>query len=381
MPLVIDGPTYRPARVIARVAHEYIARHLEQTRETNPRTAASVATIDAIEAVIDTAFRASLRREEGYIPRLSLAIIAPDEPGHTLMFEEALPLTPGSLARLSPAVARSRLHVGVWNVRDQLYAWGTVRSLPISSCVIEVAAPGLLVVKHCQSEQRRKLVNVAVLDGDQIKIVDERASRTADCPSLVSSLIGSEGTASPSSVDVLVELAVSMRGHGRGGALLVVPSDNELWRESIVHPLPYAVRPRFSALGDLARESGNRLNSHWEPDLRATVEMIAGLTAVDGATVITDQYELIAFGAKIARRDGHLRVEQVIVTEPIEDTAPVIVHPTQLGGTRHFSAVQFVHDQRDAMALVASQDGRFTIFSWSPSEDMVHAHRVESLLL
>jgi len=57
------------------------------------------------------------------------------------------------------------------------------------------------------------------------------------------------------------------------------------------------------------------------------------------------------------------------------------VHPTQLGGTRHLSAVQFVHDQRRAVALVASQDGRFTVFAWSPCEGMVHAHRVETLLL
>ena len=33
------------------------------------------------------------------------------------------------------------------------------------------------------------------------------------------------------------------------------------------------------------------------------------------------------------------------------------------------------------VALVASQDGRFTIFAWSPCESMVHAHRVEALLL
>jgi len=45
------------------------------------------------------------------------------------------------------------------------------------------------------------------------------------------------------------------------------------------------------------------------------------------------------------------------------------------------SAAQFVHDQRDASALVASQDGRFTIFTWSPSQECVHAHRVEALLL
>ena len=58
-----------------------------------------------------------------------------------------------------------------------------------------------------------------------------------------------------------------------------------------------------------------------------------------------------------------------------------VVHPSRLGGTRHLSAAQFVHDQRDAVALVASQDGRFTIFCWSDIENMVHAHRVETLLL
>jgi hypothetical protein len=57
------------------------------------------------------------------------------------------------------------------------------------------------------------------------------------------------------------------------------------------------------------------------------------------------------------------------------------VEPALLGGTRHLSAAQFVQDQRDSIALVASQDGRFTIFAWSPCEDMVHAHRVEALLL
>jgi hypothetical protein len=30
---------------------------------------------------------------------------------------------------------------------------------------------------------------------------------------------------------------------------------------------------------------------------------------------------------------------------------------------------------------VASQDGRFTIFEWSVQEAMVHAHRVDVLLL
>ena len=69
------------------------------------------------------------------------------------------------------------------------------------------------------------------------------------------------------------------------------------------------------------------------------------------------------------------------MTEPIEGGAPEQMHPGQLGGTRHLSAAQFVHDQPGAVALVASQDGRFTIFAWSPRDKAVHAHRVEVLLL
>ena len=102
---------------------------------------------------------------------------------------------------------------------------------------------------------------------------------------------------------------------------------------------------------------------------------------MDGATVITDRYEVLAFGAKIVRRDGSSQVNEVILTEPIEGSHAEVVEPAQLGGTRHLSAAQFVRDQNDAMALVTSQDGRFTVFAWSPCENMVHAHRIEVLLL
>ena len=119
----------------------------------------------------------------------------------------------------------------------------------------------------------------------------------------------------------------------------------------------------------------------WQEALSRSVETIAGLTAVDGATILTDRYELLAFGAKITRREGAARVESVTVTEPIEGAVSETLHPSELGGTRHLSAAQFVHDQQDAVALVASQDGHFTIFAWSPCEGLVHGHRVESLLL
>jgi len=161
-----------------------------------------------------------------------------------------------------------------------------------------------------------------------------------------------------------------------------VPADSERWRRSIVQPIRYSVAPPFREIAELmGRDHAEREQRQWQDELTQAVDAVAGLTAVDGATVMNDRYELLAFAVKIARHEESARVQEVIVTEPVEGMAAATVNPSELGGTRHLSAAQFVFDQRDASALVASQDGRFTIFQWSPCEEMVHAHRVEALLL
>jgi len=162
----------------------------------------------------------------------------------------------------------------------------------------------------------------------------------------------------------------------------VVPAGSEAWNESILQPITYSVVPPFPGLADLMqKDAGNKPSRRWEDALGRVVDEIAGLTAVDGATVIDGDYKLLAFGAKIVRRMDSPPVAQVTLTEPIEGGSAVMVEPAQFGGTRHLSAAQFVHDQRDAIALVASQDGRFTVFAWSPDEEIVHAHRIDALLL
>ncbi len=374
--------TYPAARIISPKVQAYFARHAADARHRG-QGRATVPDAETIEAIIDAAFWASLRREEGYTPRISLAFLAPEETAHPLKFERPLPLHPASLTRVAPAVERPGIHLGVWRKHDELSVWGTTREIPSLCFVLEVAAPGLLVIKHHSVEVSGKFVNVAVLEGDQIKWVDEHAAEVPDCPELMTSLLGFDSPASwVHSVNVLVQLAVSMRAHARGGLLLVVPAATESWLESIAAPMPYGVSPPFSQLTHLSREVPPETSRRvWQEAVSRTVEGIAGLTAVDGAVVMTDLYELLGFGAKITRRKGWDRVERVAVTEPIEGGAAVVVHPEQLGGTRHQSAAQFVHDQRDAVALVASQDGRFTIFEWSLAEAMVHAHRIEALLL
>jgi len=374
---------YAAARTISPRLHAYFARHRAEAIRRGQEHLASLPDAETIEAVIDAAFWASLRREEVYAPKISLAFLSPQESLHPLILERPLLLGPEALTRVSPAVERPGVHLGVWRDRDELCVWGTTRTIPVLCFVLEVAAPGLLVVKHHSGEESRKFVNVAVLEGDQIKVVDVRATHQPGCPALLTSLLGFDSPASwVRSVNAMVQLAVSMRAHGRGGSLLVVPAGSESWQESIVQPIPYAVSPPFFELAQLSQEAPNETEQRVRREtLGPTVAAIAGLTAVDGAVVLTDRYELLGFGAKIARRKGWPQVEQVTLTEPIEGARPVLVHPEELGGTRHLSAAQFVQDQRDAVALVASQDGRFTVFEWSPGEQMAHAHRLDVLLL
>jgi hypothetical protein len=381
--LRLTRDTYPAARLVAPRVQAYFFRHLEAARLRGDTLIAALPKPDVIESIIDATFWASLRREEGYVPKISIAYLPPEHDAHPLMFERPLALTPAVLAKLAPVVERPGIHLGVWHEGDTLSIWGTTHSIPNFTFVLEVIEPGLLVVKHGRGERSGKYVNVAVLEGDQMKIVDETAKRLPDCPTLLTTLLEFDSPSSwTGSVNILVQLAVSMRAHGRGGLLLIIPAGTERWRESIVNPIPYAVSPPYSGLATLMRELGDETQTHVRQEaLREAVDAVAGLTAVDGATVLTDTYELLAFGAKITRRRGSPLVEQVTVTEPIEGGLPAVVTPAELGGTRHLSAAQFVHDQRDAVALVASQDRRFTVFSWSPCADGVHAHRVETLLL
>jgi len=382
----MSEPAYPAARIVAPKVHAHFVLHEQEARRRGRAVVAAAPDAETVEALIDAAFWSSLRREETYVPKISLAFLPPEAAPHPMMFERPLPLVPSALVKVAPAVERPGIHLGVSHGPTGLVVWGTVRAIPFLCFVVEVAAPGLLVVKHHRGEESGKFVNVAVIEGDQIKIVDERASSLPDCPPLLTSLLGFDSPASWSSgvdsVNILIQLSVSMRAHGRGGLLLLVPSGSDAWQESIVRPVPYAVVPSFPELAELTRERPDATGQRpWQDAVGRAVEAIAGLTAVDGATVLTNQYALLAFGAKITRRKGSSQVEQVAVTEPVEGNVAVTVHPTQLGGTRHLSAAQFVHDQRDTVALVASQDGRFTIFAWSPCEAMVHAHKVETLLL
>lgn len=377
--------TYQAAIEVAPIVERHFARQLRGAMLRGESNLAPQPEASTIEAIVDASFWASFRPEEGRFPKISIAYLSPWQAGQPLVFEKSLPLNAAVLTKLAPAVERPEIHLGVWKEDNELRVWGATRRVPSFCLVVEDIEPGLLVIKHRRVSGFGKYANVAVLKGEQVKVIDEQGTSLPDCPQLLKSLLAftsSAANGNQHSLNALVQLAASMRAHGHGGALLVVPTATDRWRESIAHPIIYSTVPSYTALSELLRDKlPEERDRDWENAVRKAVDTIAGLTAVDGATVINQQYEVLAFGAKIRRPEGSVPVDKWVVTEPVVGNQPVVVPPTEHGGTRHLSAAQFVHDQRDGLALVASQDGRFTVFAWSPCEEMVHSHRVEALLM
>lgn len=134
---------YPAARTISSKLQAYFARHGADARDEGLPDA-TVPDAETIEAIVDAAFWASLRREEGYTPKISLAFLSPEQTNHPLRFERPLALYPATLTRVAPAVERPGIHLGVWRGQGGLCVWGTTQAIPGFCFVLEVAAPGLL---------------------------------------------------------------------------------------------------------------------------------------------------------------------------------------------------------------------------------------------
>src|SRR5712671_7994429 len=123
----MDRLPYPPAQAVAQTVAQHFRRHVEAAgipgRELLPDAA-------TIERLINAAFWASLRREEGREPTISLAYLPPEAAGTALLVERPLPLDPANLTKLAPAVERPGIHLGVWrNGGGDLAVWGATRTI------------------------------------------------------------------------------------------------------------------------------------------------------------------------------------------------------------------------------------------------------------
>src|SRR5262245_61971262 len=106
----MNGPSYPAARTVAQRLETMCSKAVPfagcgDVPGTNAAT---------IEELITTAFWASLRREEGRAPRISIAFMPPEQSVSPVRFNPRVRLRADLLGRLAPAVESPGIHIGVW---------------------------------------------------------------------------------------------------------------------------------------------------------------------------------------------------------------------------------------------------------------------------
>src|SRR2546428_419982 len=155
----MDGLPYPPAHAVAQTVAHHFRRHVALAGIPS-----EIPDATTIERIINAAFWASLRREEGREPTISLAYLPPEAAGTALLVERPLPLDPANLTKLAPAVERPGIHLGVWKTGGGLAVWAATRTFPPLCFVVQVIEPRLLVIKQRRVDPEGKYANCAALE-------------------------------------------------------------------------------------------------------------------------------------------------------------------------------------------------------------------------
>jgi hypothetical protein len=184
-------------------------------------------------------------------------------------------------------------------------------------------------------------------------------------------------------VDVVLSVARAMRKGGHGGTLLIATKEschgsidcieykNDSESRMASEYLKYFIEARQNYESDKTNRAAEERFRHWENALMMRVpNFIAQLTTVDGATLLSSDLDVLDFGVRLKTASNPLLTHGVRI-DPLEhDNWLEKVSVEERGwGTRHKSAAQFVSDNHDSLAIVASQDGNVTAYVWIEPND------------
>ena len=333
--------------------------------------------------LLETAFWASLSPEEGAYHDFRISFGPPPEFGSTYLFASPRSYSSAEISDLAPALMNTQRSIGVWYSKGGgLEIWGIS---DITHWDITVAAnrPGQVVFSMLAPENGFRLA----LSGSSWGVVDESRAPFywAYLAGTQPSLIGIEeielvGRSMMRSISY-ESIAKEMLAHGHGGALIIVPEDQLGWRQSCsfrYQPIePFnELRERVDRYESEVKKSfaaGQWLMHGYFEMQRAeeSTKLVAELTAVDGATILGRDLDLYGFGAKLVPLNPDSQPDNIYRSTPFEDAPYNSVKLSDLGGTRHQSAAQFVYDHRGCFAIVSSQDGRISVMHWDSQREAV----------
>lgn len=376
--------------------------HLREIIKALPSPLGAVVTLtrEQLSLLIDSAFWASLRFNEGRVTSFSVSVVAPENSQGAVQFATPVPYNESQIAKLAPAIPNGGcLHVAASD--DGLHIWGLGHSRPgtlADTVTIEIWEPGTVRVGVGPFKP------FAVLDGRANSII---AGTPTALPHYLQRIL-SKALPANDFLEVqavwqeclaLRDLAQMIFADGHGGIVLVVPDQTGTWSTSL-DPFAYRFASADLRIRDAIRlglneqqrqsaviqqvsvtELDNNLKSSIiaavgprQGDIARNIRAVASLAGVDGAIVITRDLELLGFGAKITVSDN--AALKVCLFRPEPGSQKIV--PSQLeelGGTRHQSAARFVAANRDTAAIVISQDRHISIMHWDSAIDSVNVLR------
>lgn len=353
-------------------------------------------TREQIATLIETTFWASLRLNEGRPTRFCVVIAAPGKVRDAIAFTTAVAYDEAQIVKLAPAVPPNGcLLVSGTNNLLGIWGFGHGRSGPWSDVVaIETSEPGTVRIGL------GPFTTFSVFNGRSFAMIEGtgiglsthlgRVLRKVFPPDdfIETQAIARESLA-------IVNLARMIVDDSHGGTVLIVPGEEGDWQNSI-SSFAYRFASPDSTIKDLIRaelknqvafgDSIKRVLAAELPDdikglitgmmgtcpidIQGAVRAVASLAGVDGAIVLTRDLRVLGFGAKIAVINDPS--PRVCMFRPEPGTQDVVLSPLEdLGGTRHQSAARFVAVNRDAVALVISQDRHLSVANWDKQIDSV----------
>ena len=334
-----------------------------------------------LEDLLSMCYQVSLLREEERPLRFRLILceparfapeLGPPTGFHRLLFGEERRCTEHELYRLAPALDFYRSFIGVrLEQGSEGRIWGLVHSGPRwlqvvhggretyqplpAVLVVRVTGPGRLAV--CKG-----LVTLATLHGGQIHcpLVD-----VFDSQWLPESFATVRAELWP------LHLARSFLSTNPYMTIKYPFLDEEPRQRvrtlivSIMNALAVAYGPRVEvgrAVGwDEYMASNDVTLARLDEALFEVAHLIASLSGVDGAIVLTKRYEIVGFGAEILGNHDHVMNVAKALDAEGEHTE---MERSEDVGTRHRSAYRLCHALPGADVIIVSQDGTVRFVKW-----------------
>lgn len=348
--------------------------------------------INQLEEIISVMFWASTQLEEGR--QLRFRVIYSPYSGFEhleLRFDfDSLKLWDvEEVRRLAPAVMPPNGAICVYPLsysKEDLYIQG-LSATTFVSVTFEVVEPARLIVSYPLSSK------VVEITGQKTGFINEDWNRRGI--KLLSTYESEEKNQTVKNMlsflysNMTTEILNRIRLLRHGGTIVFVQDDN-LWKKSIEKPIAYSCQNRYNGIrhieNALNKELQEVVNESIEDKIKdrkiteiATRKMasplykafigdaarnVAYLTAVDGATILSKNFDVLAFGTKIKEMQRGRKSETVTKIIPYESskipTSSSLIH--EFRGKRHLSTARFVMNNPNSVAFTVSQDGGITGF-------------------